>query len=108
MESTTTKRSRRAAGEMLALMKTYEEGGQKRGDFCATHNLKLWVFSYWRKKYLASKLPEPEPPKFVALLSEQRVSSDMVLSYGEVELRLQSGVGADFVGDLVLKLAERC
>lgn len=99
MNKSTNKKS---PADWLALAGAWEESGLSQRAFCVEQGLKLATFGYWRTQYLKSREPEPG---FVALRPEARAEG-VKLRLGGVELELAAD--ADFVADVLLKLAARC
>jgi hypothetical protein len=99
-----TKKSR---ADWLGLARAWEDSGLSQGAFCRERGLKLATFGYWRTQYLREHpgLEPDEGSSFVVLEPERRVTS-VTLRMGGVELEL--GAEADFLADVLLKMAERC
>lgn len=86
----------------MGLARAWEESGQSQREFCREHGLKLATFGYWRTQYLRSK---KRHAGFVTLEPEQ-VADRVTLRWSGAELELAAD--ADFVADLLVKLAARC
>jgi len=94
---------KRTKAEWLALVRSWEESGESQRAFCSAQGVKLATFTYWRGRYLREE--GAGEAGFVAL--RPQAEPDRVrLRVGGLEVELAAG--ADFVAEVLLKLAGRC
>ena len=96
------KSTKKSRTEWLELVRAWEGSGQRQGAFCADRELSLATFSYWRGQYLRE---QGVPAGFVALRAKADASV-VKLRLGGLEVELSAE--ADFVADVLVKLARRC
>lgn len=96
------KSTKKSRTDWMALVRAWEASGQSQGAFCAAQELSLATFGYWRGQYLRE---QAAPSGFVALRAKGE-SGVVKLRLGGLEVELSAE--ADFVADVLVKLAGRC
>ena len=72
---------------MFCLVEEYLKSGETKTSFCKTHQIKIYNFNYWQKKY--NKLStHPSQGKFIELKKEHKESE----SKYEVLIKYPNGI----------------
>ena len=102
------KETKKSRADWLGLVRSWEASGQSQRLFCESRGLKVATFGYWRRQYLReqSLCEQAVPSGFVALETQFSEASVVKLRLGGLEVELSAE--ADFVADVLSKLAGRC
>ncbi len=100
---------RRTREQWAVLVAAFEQTNQRASRFCASRGIRAKTFAWWRWR-LRETAARPRSRDDVKLLPvamvEGAVRSDarLLVSVGDVEIRLEVGVDIDYVAALVARL----
>jgi hypothetical protein len=108
--------ARRSRADWIEIVRTYEETGEPLRTFCARRRIRPDTLKWWRWRLRSSsramtKVPTSDvrlvPVDVIGLTAAAR-SSTIVIAVSEVEVRIEVGADAGYVGTLVAALRSRC
>jgi transposase-like protein len=92
-------------------MDNFMSSGQSASKWCATHDVNIHQFWYWKKRLKAGQTPEIESTKWLAVEMEDSIEQSknkLIVRVGQATVEVSPGFDSNLLADVVRTLRSIC
>jgi hypothetical protein len=92
-------------------MENFMSSGQSASKWCATNDVNIHQFWYWKKRLKAGQTPEIESTKWLAIEMEDSIEQSknkLIVRVGQASVEVSPGFDSNLLADVVRTLRSIC